>query len=103
MDFIPKSLNNLAHNDSAPLPKIMNVPNGWVVNNTPLFFASYLITLKNGRASFHFVNVFDNARPKNNLGHLYDDHHVLDVKYNDSYIEFYRIACSAWHIWNNIR
>ena len=53
MDLIPESLNNLAHNDGAPLPKIMNVANGWIVNNTPLFFASLLITLKDGRASFH--------------------------------------------------
>jgi hypothetical protein len=55
MDFISASLNKLAHNDRAPLPKIVNVTNGGIVYDTPFFFTSLLITLKNGSTSFHVI------------------------------------------------
>ena len=55
MDFIPAPFNELAHDNSAPLPKTMNVTNGGIVYKTPLFFTSFLITLKNGCASFHVI------------------------------------------------
>lgn len=53
IDFISIPLDNLAHNNSALLPKISNVTNSWIVNYTPLFFISFLIPFKNCCASFH--------------------------------------------------
>jgi hypothetical protein len=55
MDFITVSFNELAQNDSAPLPKIVNVTNGGIVNEAPLLFTGFLITLKNGSTSFHVM------------------------------------------------
>ncbi len=53
MDFISVAFDNLAHDDSAPLPKTSYVANSWVFNYPPIFFLGYRVIFQNPCTSFH--------------------------------------------------
>jgi len=60
MDLITESFNNLAHDDSAPLPKSANVTNGGVSYDVPLLYSGNFtifddfLSHQDCSTSFHF-------------------------------------------------
>lgn len=55
-------LDNLAHDNSALLPKTMDVANSWVFDNPPDFFVSFRIPLQNPCTSFHWASKLKKPR-----------------------------------------